>query len=197
MKLIIVRHGETHENVAGIMLGHGHGKLTDLGIEQAKKVGLRLKDEKIDIAYVSDLERTCATASHILSFHPTIPVIYTKDLRERNFGIYEGMKSVVVKDLLKHIQKKWEHKPESGESRIELQQRIVSFCEDLFKRHKGQTILIVSHGGPMTCLYLHLFEKSFEEYAQYHPENTAVTILEISDDKKHTVHVLNCVKHLE
>lgn len=28
-------------------------------------------------------------------------------------------------------------------------------------------------------------------------ENVAITILEISDDKKHTVHVLNCVKHLE
>src|SRR3989338_3353197 len=116
MKLILVRHGETHENVAGIMLGHGHVKLTDLGLEQAKKVGLRLKNEKIDTAYVSDLERTCATAAEILHFHPKIPVVYTKELRERNFGVYEGMKSDAVKDLLKYVQKKREQKHEGGES---------------------------------------------------------------------------------
>ena len=31
--------------------------LTKVGIEQARKLALRLKDEKIDAAYVSDLDR--------------------------------------------------------------------------------------------------------------------------------------------
>jgi len=45
MKLIITRHGETEENTKGIIMGHLPGKLTPLGIEQAKKVAQRLKNE--------------------------------------------------------------------------------------------------------------------------------------------------------
>ena len=199
MKLILVRHGETEENVARILNGHGHGKLTAHGIEQAKKTGLRLKNEKIDIAYVSDLERTCATAKEILKFHPHLPVVYTKELRERDFGIYEGKKLDKVKKelgvqgwIMGHSQRLG-----GGESRAETQERIVAFFDTILKKHSHQTVLLVSHGGPITLFYLHLFGKSYDEYDAHHPQNAAITILKISDDKKHTVHVLNCVKHLE
>ena len=57
-------------------------------------------------------------------------------------------------------------------------------------------MLVVGHGGTLTALYLAIFEKPLEEFKHYHPLNAAVTILEIDDSKKHTVHVLNCVKHL-
>jgi len=57
MRLILVRHGETEENVAKITQGHMPSKLTKQGIEQAKKLALRLKDEKIDKIFVSDLKR--------------------------------------------------------------------------------------------------------------------------------------------
>jgi len=62
--------------------------------------------------------------------------------------------------------------------------------------HSKQTVLLVSHGGPLTLLYLYIFKKNIEEYRTYHPQNTAVSILEIDETKKHTVHILNCVKHL-
>lgn len=39
MKIIIIRHGETEENAAGIIQGQSHGTLSKKGIEQAKKVG--------------------------------------------------------------------------------------------------------------------------------------------------------------
>ena len=44
MKLILIRHGETEENKRREVQGHNHGKLSSLGIEQAKKVAQRLKD---------------------------------------------------------------------------------------------------------------------------------------------------------
>ena len=200
MKLILIRHGETHENVAGIIQGQGPGRLTDIGKEQAKKVGLRLKNEKIDVAYVSDLERTCNTAKEILHYNQNnqkIPVVYTKELRERNFGIYEGLPREEWRELLEKNKEQYTGTITGGESRLEVTKRIVAFCDKLLKKHKQETVLIVSHGGPLTLLYLHLFEKSQEEYKNYHPSNAAVTILEISDDKKHTVYILNCVKHLE
>jgi broad specificity phosphatase PhoE len=78
-----------------------------------------------------------------------------------------------------------------------MQERMLQFIKTILEKHEKQTVLLVSHGGTLTSFYLNLFQKAKEEYKKYHPQNTAVTILEISDDKKHTVHVLNCGKHLE
>jgi broad specificity phosphatase PhoE len=197
MKLIIVRHGETHENVAKIIQGQTDGKLTELGIEQARTVGVRLKDEKIDIAYVSDLERTCATAAEILHYHPNVPVVYTKELRERAWGVWEGKKSEERKEFFTNEGHSIDnYKPKGGESFDEMQERMLHFIQKILGKHRKDTVLIVSHGGTLTSFYLSLFQKAREEYKTYHPKNAAITILEISDDKKHTVHVLNCVKHL-
>ena len=62
MKLIIVRHGQTDANITGIIQGHGESNLTLLGKKQAQKIALRLKEEKIDYAYSSDLRRAKETA---------------------------------------------------------------------------------------------------------------------------------------
>ncbi len=198
MKLIIVRHGETHENVAKIIQGQTHGRLTDLGIEQAKKIGLRLKDEQIDVAYVSDLARVKDTAKEILHFHPKVPFIYAKELRERAWGIWEGGKSAERNEFFsKEGHSINNYKPEGGESFDEMQERMLQFIKTILEKHEKQTVLLVSHGGTLTSFYLHLFQKAKEEYKTYHPKNAAITILEISENKKYTVHVLNCVKHLE
>lgn len=78
MKLIITRHGETEENKAGIIQGYLPGHLSKTGIEQAKKVVLRLKDEKIDFIYSSDLDRAANTAKEIAKFHPDVPIEFVK-----------------------------------------------------------------------------------------------------------------------
>lgn len=43
MKLIITRHGETEENVTGILMGHLPGVLSANGINQAKKISIKIK----------------------------------------------------------------------------------------------------------------------------------------------------------
>lgn len=198
MKLILVRHGQTHENIAKIIQGQTHGKLSDIGIEQAKKVGFRLKYERIDVVYMSDLARVKDTAKEILKYHPETPVIEEKALRERSWGIWERKKreerNIFLTEKGYSIN---EYKPEGGESFEEVEQRILHFIHTLLEKHKEQTVLLVSHGGILTNFYLNIFQKAKEDYKKYHPQNAAVTILEISEDKKHIVHVLNCVKHLE
>ena len=91
MKLILVRHGETIENVKGIMQGHIHGKLSDLGKKQAKKLALRFKEEKINAIYSSDLARASDTTKEIAKFHKKAKIILVKELRERNLGDWAGM----------------------------------------------------------------------------------------------------------
>ncbi len=197
MKLIIVRHGETIENATGICQGQSYGTLSEKGKEQARKVAERLKEQAFDIAYVSDLERTKDTGKEILKYHPRVPVIYTKDIRERSWGIFEGRTTAERRGYSqeKGISLHDMH-PEKGESYDQVLHRMLDFYNFLLKKHLHHTVLIVGHGGSLTYLLLHLFEKTMDEYKTHHPQNTAVTILEISDDRRHTVHVLNCVKHL-
>ncbi len=89
MKLIITRHGETEENRTGIVQGHLPGQLSESGIEQAQKLALRLKGEKIDVIYSSDLDRASDTAKEIAKDHPSVPIRFVRDLidQEKNYKI--------------------------------------------------------------------------------------------------------------
>ena len=71
MKLITVRHGKTKANEMGLSQGHLNTEVANLneeGITQAKKVAKRLKNEKIDIIYSSDLKRAKNTAKEIAKY---------------------------------------------------------------------------------------------------------------------------------
>ncbi len=199
MKLIIVRHGQTDANINGIIQGHGESCLTLLGKEQAQKIALRLKDEKIDYAYSSDLMRTKETAEKILKFHLFVHLIYTAELREVHAGKHEGRpinKDPKIKEnFFNHFNS---YKPEGGESFMEAQKRVVHFYHDLLEKHRGKSVLIVAHGGILGALILAILKKpiTWEEYDKYRPQNAAITILEIDDTKEHKVHLLNCTKHL-
>ncbi len=135
MKLIIVRHGETVENATGICQGQSYGTLSEKGKEQARKVAERLKEHALDVAYVSDLERTKETAKEILKYHPDIPVIFSKEIRERSWGIFEGK--------LREERKKYaqdnkislhDMHPEKGESYKQVLERMLHFYNSLLQK---------------------------------------------------------------
>ncbi len=84
MRLILVRHWETEENKRREVQGHKHGKLSSLGIKQAKRVAQRLKKEKINFIFSSDLARASDTAKEIHKFHPKTPIKFVKELRKWN-----------------------------------------------------------------------------------------------------------------
>ena len=196
MKLILVRHGETIENISKICQGQKiGGTLTKEGIQQAKKLALRLKDEKIDKIYSSDLKRAKDTAKEIIKYHPKTEVEYTPALRERNWGIYECKKG---EEITKAIGRKTDESnftPEKGESYAEMRKRISKFINNLIKKEHNKTILLVTHGGPIMHLLLHLFQQNYEKHKKYMHHNCALTILEINR-KQRKILTLNCCKHL-
>jgi len=196
MRLIIVRHGETVENVTGISQGHAHGTLSEKGIEQARKVAQRLKDEKIDQVYSSDLGRARQTTEEILKYHKGIPVEYTAQLRELGKGKLDGKPRELREEL---VEKSgipfYEYKFEGGESLIEVRERMVDFFEKLKKKHHNQTVLVVGHGGSLSCLFLHLENKGLEHRKEYYTKNTSVTEIEVTE-KGHEIRLFDCTAHL-
>src|SRR5690349_16626448 len=89
-RFIVVRHGETEWNVEQRIQGAGNSPLTARGLAQADAIGERLARESFDVLVSSDLGRALQTAGRIAARtgHAVVP---DARLRERNFGIGEGL----------------------------------------------------------------------------------------------------------
>ncbi|MCF7901581.1 histidine phosphatase family protein, partial [Candidatus Woesearchaeota archaeon] len=148
MKLYLVRHGETEGNSKNIIQGGGtHGILSEKGINQVKKTALELKNKKIDVAYVSDLNRTKQTASELLKYHPNVKIIYDERLREKHFGDFENKKAEEYLRLKEEfVAKGILFVPNGGESPTELELRVKNTINDIIGKNKSKNILIVGHG---------------------------------------------------
>jgi len=196
MRLTLVRHGETDFNVKKISQGQLNIPLNDNGIEQAKKVGLRLKDMNFDKIFVSDLKRTKETAEQIIQHHPNVPVIDEKRLREVHAGIFQGQPGENIrKALAESGLPREKFCPEQGESLTDVQNRAIDFFNELKASHNGKNILAISHGALISTFFLHLFSKSFDKFLDYIPRNTGISIINFKDSPE--VEILNCTKHLD
>jgi broad specificity phosphatase PhoE len=196
MKLIITRHGETIENIKGIIQGHLPGNLSEKGIDQAKQVAQRLKNEKLDFIYSSDLERAASTTREIAKFHPDSPVLFVQDLRERFLGAWQGknMKALGFSGNTGIL----EFSPADGETIEALYSRAEYFINLLISKHKKSTILCVGHDGIYKAMIGVLTGKNPAEIISIkNLHNTAVSVIEIEGSKNYRIEVFNCIAHLE
>lgn len=156
----IVRHGQTTWNVEGLMQGHTDSPLTEKGEQQAKETAEKLKHINFDLIFSSDLLRAKRTAE-IISLERQLAVETTDLLRERSFGIYEGQpyEAVHVYDeLLEKLGEDERHTfSQNGvEDEASFIGRILTFFRETAVTHPGKNILVVSHGGVIRSLLLHL-----------------------------------------
>jgi broad specificity phosphatase PhoE len=191
MKLILTRHGETVENKKNIMQGHLQGHLSKEGILQAKKLALRLKNEKIDAIYSSDLKRAKETAKEIAKFHPNIPFHLVNELREIDIGPYEGKPRHMID---------WNNRRhyKGVESRTSMRIRGRKILNQAYQKYSQGTVIFVGHAGINKALISVILNKPAAEMnllPKIH--NTSISIFEIREDKKHKMHLMNCIKHLE
>ena len=134
--LLLVRHGETVDNVNQVMQDQTQGQLNDNGIRQAEAVADQMAGCHIDVFVASDLKRSFDTCTIIASRHGK-PVVTTPLLRERDWGDFTGMFIPDLKD------KPW---PANIETMAHLKQRAKDFMDMLRHEYPGQTVLAVGHG---------------------------------------------------
>ncbi len=197
MKLIIVRHGQTHDNVNQILAGSRiDSLLNENGLLQAKKAGLRLKDERIDVAYVSTQKRAISTADEILKFHHNAKIVNTNSLVDVDSGKFTGLNYKDFLDAVKKSGKPYVNfRPTGGESTEDLKARVGKFYDNIISKNHDKTVLVVSHKDTISALLLHILGKPLSEFDKYGHSNGGVTILEINEDS-HKIHFLNSTEHL-
>ncbi|OGZ66173.1 MAG: hypothetical protein A3C50_01645 [Candidatus Staskawiczbacteria bacterium RIFCSPHIGHO2_02_FULL_43_16] len=201
MKVIIVRHAKTNENAQDrLAIAKSNILLNEEGVKQAEKLGHYLKGHRISHAYSGPLKRAVHTAEKILQHHPDAQLIVSDHLNEQNLGVAETMPKAVWKEMKKKSTDPWHlFKEEKGESYRDMQARVAKFFHELIAKHgPNDTILMVSHGGTLGVLLLHILKKELteENYRAHQPKNTEFTIVEISEDGQKKIHDLNSNKHL-
>lgn len=139
--LYLVRHGETLFNVRRVMQGWIDSPLTELGREQAARVGRYFKHEGItfDHAYASTLARTHQTIEAITD----MPFERDPGLREMHFGEFEAERIELIpprpwNDFFVRY---------GGESEDEFRERICSAFNAIMERSDHRDVLVVSHGS--------------------------------------------------
>ena len=88
--LHFARHAETLFNVKGLIQGWSDAPLTARGVAQAEALGALLAEKPLRAIHVSDLTRTRTTAAAVSARHPHLEPRFTTDLREWDFGWWEG-----------------------------------------------------------------------------------------------------------
>lgn len=185
MKITIVRHGETEENRDGILQGNLPGTLSDKGQSDAQKIAERFKNEKFGLIISSDLKRAYDTAKIIAQYHPNIEFISTKELRERNYGIFNGK-------LISSVDKK-HSSVETKESMFQRAEKIIKLIKE--KGHL-KNILVVGHGSMNKVLIAALLGKkvSFTKELGL-MQTSSVSIVDYSESTKKLI-TFSCTKHL-
>ena len=150
-RLLLVRHGETEWNAVGRLQGHSDIPLNDTGRAQARSLAARLAPHGITRVWTSDLSRARETGA-IVATHLKLPEpVIEADLRERRFGIFEGLTRDQIAARYPAEWRAWQDKtamPEGGEPRDASVGRLARALERLHAQ-TADTSLVISHGGIM------------------------------------------------
>ena len=196
-RFIIIRHGITDWNSIGKMQGISDAPLSEEGRTQAEKLSKRLKEESIDVAYTSMLQRAYDTAEKVLSHHPHVSLSKTPILNEMSWGEWEGRDMADIdKDLESREEPEFHFAPPGGESLSVLKKRITPFAEILMAMHLDQTVLIAAHNDTNRVMLGIILGWDEEKISETSFENTSVTIVHVDGDDR-TLHLFDCSEHLK
>lgn len=135
--LVFIRHGETDWNAAGRLQGHTDRPLNEYGRRQAREVAERLAGDGVGVVYASDLARARETAE-IIAARLGLEVVLDPDLREKNWGNWEGLTA----DERLHVEFE-------GESTEEHRERMLRAVERIVAAHPEERVVVVTHGGSL------------------------------------------------
>ncbi|NWF77109.1 MAG: histidine phosphatase family protein [Chloroflexi bacterium] len=193
MKLILVRHGETHWNEERrIQGGDSDIELNDTGLEQARRLAAFLQNEPIIAILSSPLRRATATAEVIASRH-RLPVEVDQGFRELRVGELEGISvsdlgTTFSQFLMRWWQDRGATKLPNGESLVELQERAWKAVERLLERsrlvgvnpehNEGTTVVVVSHYFVILAIILKALNLPLDCFTKFKVDPGGVSILE-------------------
>lgn len=183
--LYLIRHGHTVGGDEKRYKGSIDVPLSEKGIEQMRRISEFFKGISLSAVYSSPLSRALKSADIIAEPYGLRPVVVS-DLRERSFGIWEGMSFNEIKERYPEEFEAWaanplKYSPIEGESTIEVRDRVARVLEDILSNHGNEKIAIVAHGGVNRIILCHVMGIPLENIFRIEQDYGAVNIIEFHD----------------
>lgn len=195
-QLILVRHGETLHNVAGIAQGWGDSELSDRGKRQVELLAARLKSFAPDALFSSPLQRALTTAEKIAEA-TNLEVRIVDGFREMNYGRWEGQKFLDVRKLDEESYRRWiddaDFPSPEGESHSEVLRRL----KEALKAMNGtKRPVVVTHGTAIRIVATALLELPLSSARNFAQDNASINVF-IRHRNRWVVKVWNDTAHCE
>jgi len=149
MKTIItIQHTQSVHHTNGMVGSWTDWELSELGVNQAKNIGEKLKaelDGRKFVMYSSDLLRAKQTAENVGNYLGITPILKS-ELRERNLGKCCGKSVQWLRENIEQQEKTIDDRLFSdAESRRDEWNRLKPFFDEIMTNDE-ENIIIVSHG---------------------------------------------------
>ena len=150
-RLIVLRHGETTHNAAGIWQGQLDSPLSERGLEQAYAAGAALAVLQPSRVVASDLQRAAITGEAVAKACG-VPVEYDERWRENHAGAWQGLSADEVRAQWPEEQERLLRgedvvRGEHGESVADVARRTGQALDELLAgMGEGETVVVATHG---------------------------------------------------
>ena len=220
MHIYLVRHGQSHVNLADLTASHRDEPLTDVGQAQAAAVAQYLAESlTIDRLYASTVQRAAQTA-RMIAASVGLEVCWDDRLREVGTNAPDGS-PIPGAELQPYLPQIWgtlrpyEPVTVGGESWMQVRARVGSFIESLIPmppRGMSRTtpvpdepsagedvVVVVCHAGVIEAFFEYVFERGPWSVVAVETSNTGLTHLEYSPEPYRPdwhLHFHNRIVHL-
>lgn len=206
--LYLIRHGETEGGEIRRYKGTIDVPLSEIGIRQMEEIAEYIiqhssnnnpsippispstSHDLIEVGllktvYCSDLSRAIKSAEIIAEPHSLKPIV-VPSLRERNFGIWEGMSFDEIKEMYPREFEAWagnplKFSPIGGESTLEVKERVIKALDEIIGNHNDKCIAIVAHGGVNRIILCHLLGIPLENIFRIEQSYGCLNVIEFWD----------------
>jgi len=163
----VIRHGQTAENLKGLLQGHTDTVLDQLGLIQAQCAAERLRGETFDHIFSSDLKRAMQTAQAIADVIGG-NVIPLPALREWHLGELENRPCAELWEKYPRIMDAFKYEGcdvavPGGETRSQFNKRLADCIDSLAAQYEGERILLVTHGGALRAIFRRIVGPSADD----------------------------------
>jgi broad specificity phosphatase PhoE len=151
VRVFLARHGEA-EYETPLFMDHG-GSLTARGRAQARELGEAVRGERIAHVYCSTISRAVQTAE-LAAAELGVGVTVREGLVELALGEALGLPAdsgFFDETLDAWVAGDVEARAGGSETATEIATRVRRVLDDLADRHRGEAVLVVSHGGTVVA----------------------------------------------
>jgi alpha-ribazole phosphatase/probable phosphoglycerate mutase len=188
--LYLIRHGETEGGEIRRYKGTIDVPLSEKGVSQMEQISKYIvekggKGGLMSAVYCSDLTRAIRSAEIVAEPHSLKPIIVSS-LRERNFGLWEGMSFDEIREKYPLEFDAWagnplKFSPMEGESTLAMRDRVIQAMSEIMENHNKENIAIVAHGGVNRIILCHILGIPLENIFRIEQDYGALNIIEFWD----------------